>query len=139
MLIAVWRPLVVRREKLRATMMWRKGVSECIKAYKAVGGPRFYLWFDRSSFSFLPVVYEQRLKGDAIAMKYLIRARKIKVRRKMSVDDMKRECFYYTKSRWGAKGCEDDPLLQRKKYAEWINYYMTELSEPAKKVRAFKP
>lgn len=139
LMLAVYKPYIVRKEKMIATRMWKRGVKECIAEYKRVNGPRFYLWFDRNSFQFIPIVYEQRPKGDAIAMKYLIRSRKVKIRREMKVEDMKRECFYYTPSRWGAIGCDSDNKLRLKKYAEWINYYMTELSESMKKVRAFKP
>lgn len=138
-LLAVYKPYIVRKEKFIATRMWKQGVKECIEAYKETKGPRFYLWFDRNSFQFIPIVYECRRKGDAIAMKYLIRSRKVKVRKEMTVEDMKRECFYYTPSKWGAIGCDSDNKLRLRKYAEWINYYMTELSEPMKKVRAFKP
>lgn len=136
---AVWKFYVIRREKFIATRMWKRGVKECIEAYKTINGPRFYLWFDSSTFTFLPIVYEHRRKEDAISMKYLIASRKIRARKHMTVEDMKRECFYYTPSKWGAIGCESDNRLRVKKYHEWINYYMATLSESMKKVRAFKP
>ena len=49
-LIAIYRPYIVRKEKFIATRMWRRGVKETIKAYKQLNGPRFYMWFDRSTF-----------------------------------------------------------------------------------------
>lgn len=138
-LVAIYKPYIVRKEKFIATRMWRKGVKETIKAYKELNGPRFYMWFDRSTFSFMPIVYEYRPKGDAIAMRYLQATHKIKAKRQMKVEDMKRECFYYTPSRWGAIGCESDNRLRLQKYNEWMQYYMTKLSEPMQKLRQFQP
>ena len=137
--VAVYRPYIVRKEKFKATRMWRKGVKDCIKAFEKTNGPRFYLWFDENSFQFFPMVLDERPKGDAISMRYLQRTQKIKARRRMTPELMKQECFYYTPSKHGAIGCESDNRLRIEKYNKWINFYMNRLSEPMRKLRLFQP
>jgi len=138
-LVATYRPFIVRKEKFKATRMWRKGVKECIKAYEVTRGPRFYMWFDEHSMRFFPVTLEERPKGDTISMRLLQRTGKIRAKRRMEVDDMKRECFYYTPSRWGAIGCESDNRLRIEKYNKWLRFYMGKLSEPMRKLNQFQP
>lgn len=137
--LAIYKPYIIRREKLKATRMWRKGVKECIEAAKETKGPRFYLWFDENSFSFFPLVLEERKKDDAISMRYLQRTQKIKARRRMTAELMKQECFYYTSSKYGAIGCDADNRLRIAKYHQWLNFYMNRLSEPMRKLRQFQP
>lgn len=132
--LTIYRPIIVRREKLKATIMWRKGVKECIKAYKETKGPRFYLWFDSNTMTFFPVTLHERAKHDTISLSRLITMGKLKAKRRPTVNDVKRECFYYTPSRWGAIGCDSDNALRMQKYKKWLSYYMTELSEPMRKL-----
>lgn len=133
----VYAVYIVRREKLRATLMWRRGIRAATKTARRLNGPRVYLWFDKNTMDFVPMVLEHRPKLDAVCMKDLQYARKIKAKRLMRAEDMKRESFFYTSSRWGAPGLDTGKM--KAKYAEWIAYYMTELSEPMRKLRSFRP
>lgn len=118
----------------KAFCLWFKGCRVCDKVARQLNGPRVYLFYDRTSERFVPMVYDPRKKGDALSMRRLVQMGKIKVKRRMSVDDMKRESFYYTSSRWGAKGCKDSSL-RTEKYKEWLAYYITLISPIAIKLR----
>ena len=137
--LAIYRPIIVRKEKIIATRMWQQGVKNCIEEYKKIGGPRFYLWFDENSRQFFSIVLERRPKGDAISMRELQSTGKIRAKRRMEVEDMKRECFYYTPSRWGAIGCDADNQLRIEKFNKWLAFYMSRLSEPMRKLNQFQP
>ena len=134
----VYKPYITRMETIRATILWRKGVRACKKEYRRLNGPRFYLWYDTNTLSFVPLTFQPSVKGESLSMTELQRTHKIKARRKMKVEDMKRECFYYTPSRWGAKGC-DDRKLRIEKYHRWLRFYMSRISIPMRKLRAFQP
>lgn len=133
--VAFYKPFIVRKEKIKATRMWQKGVKECINIYKETRGPRFYLWFDTNTSTFFPVTLEPRPKKDCLSMRELIRMGKIKAKRRIDVEDIKRECFYYTPSRWGGIGCESDNALRIEKYNKWLTFYMNNVSIPMRKLK----
>ncbi len=135
---SVYKSYAIRKEKYKATKMWKRGVKECKREYEKLNGPRFYMWFDRKTCTFIPLIHYRRQKNDALSMEYLQKSRLVHSKRTMMVEDMKRECFYYTPSKHGAKGCEDDNRVRIKKYNEWITYYMTVISEPMRKLRNFR-
>ena len=135
----MWRFYITRKETAKATRMWRRGVKECIRSFKEIKGARFYLWFDETSMSFFSIVHKEGTKGNPLSMEYLQRTHKIKAKRTMKVEDMKRECFYYTPSQSNAIGCEYDNKLRTEKYHKWLYYYMTKLSDPMKKLNSFQP
>lgn len=136
--IKVYEPVIIRVEKFRATQAWRRGVKECERRAKEINGPRFYMWYDRPTRQFVPLVYDRRPKGDATSMRGLQIMGKIKAKRSMKVEDMKRESFYYTASRHGAHGCAGNNPLRTQKLQEWLDYYLTYISEPIIKLRQYK-
>lgn len=135
----IWRFYITRKETYRATRMWRKGVKQCLKSFKEIHGARFYLWFDENTMSFIPITHMEGTKGNPLSMQYLQRTHQIKAKRTMKVEDMKRESFYYTPSQSNAIGCSEDNRLRKEKYNLWLTFYMTRLSEPIRKLNAFKP
>ena len=135
---AVYGFYIVRKEKAKATVMFRKGVRAAREMARRLNGPRVYLWFDQNTMQFVPMVYEPRPKNDAPAMRTLQRYNRIKAHSHIQVDDMKRKAFFFTASRWGAKGITDDGQL-REKYRYWLSFYMTYLSVPIQKWRSFRP
>lgn len=137
--VAIYRPFITRWEIYKATRMWKKGVRQCIRAYKKLNGPRFYLWFDSNTNTFIPLIHKERTKDNTLSMQYLQRTHQIRARRTMKVEDMKRECFYYTPSRYGAIGCEADNSLRLDKYNRWITFYLEKVSVPMRKLRQFQP
>ena len=134
-----YKPYIVRKEKIKATILWRRGVRDCNREFRRLNGPRFYLWFDENTMSFVPMTMNPSVKGESVSMSELQRTHKIKARRKMKIEDMKRECFYYTPSRWGAIGCSDDNALRVEKYHKWLRFYMSHLSLPIRKLNAYRP
>ena len=134
----IWKFYITRKETFRATRMWRRGVKECVKAFKEIRGARFYMWFDENSMTFIPIVHKEGTKGNPLSMEYLQRSQKIRAKRTMKVEDMKRECFYYTPSQSNAIGCSEDNKLRTQKYNQWLRFYMSRLSEPMRKLNAFK-
>jgi len=135
MALAIYSPIIIRIERFRAVRMWRKGVKLCQKEYDRIKRPRVYLFFNLKNREWMPLVYERR--KDAIAIKQLITMGKIRVKHTPSVQEMKAESFYYTQSRWGAKGCSENEL-RKKKLAQWILFYLAEVSAPMQKVYAFR-
>ncbi len=134
-----YKPFIVRKEKIKATILYRQGVRQCNREFRRLKGPRFYLWYDENTRSFVPLTHHPSVKGDSISMSELQRTHKIKAKRKMKVEDLKRECFYYTHSQWGAKGCKEDNKLRVEKYHKWLSFYMSRISIPIKKLNAFRP
>ena len=131
----LWAPLVTRYEKFRAVRLWRAGVKECLRQAKLQGDkpPRFYLIYDPKQRRFIPMVYEPR--QNCIAMRRLLQMGKIS--RHISVGDMKRMCYYYTPSHH-TDGCEADNRIKADKLQLWLTYYMTRVSRPMAKLRAFR-
>lgn len=137
-LFNIYEPLISRVEKFRATMMWREGVRQCIKMYKELGSPRVYLFFDAKHMVWSPMTYEPN-KGMKPSLRMLRRMGKARgVSRVTGVTGMKEFSFYYTPSKWGALGCEEDNRVRTEKLTKWIAYYMTHLSEPMRKCREYR-
>ena len=55
-----------------------------------------------------------------------------------SVDDMKKYSYYYTPSKWGALGCDEDNKVRADKLRLWITYYLASLSVPMRKIRDYR-
>lgn len=129
---------IVRKEKLKAARMWREGVGLAVKMYKEIGSPRVYLFFDRKHMVWAPMTYEPN-KQMKPSFKVLRRMGKMHGMHTLhDVEDMKRACYYYTPSRWGALGCDEDNRVREEKLKLWMNYYMLRLSEPMRKVRDYR-
>lgn len=135
--LAVWlyEPIILRVEKYRALRMWKKGVRECEAQYSKIGRPRFYLLYNQSTHKWMVVTYDRR--KDAVSLKQLVSMGKLRVKHLPSVQELKNECFYYTRSKWGAKGCETNELKQ-KKLAQWMNFYLYSVSTSYAKLHAYK-
>ena len=137
-LFAIYEPVITRIEKFRATMMWRDGVKQCIKMYKELASPRVYLFYDQKHMVWAPMTYEPN-KGLKPSLRILRRMGKARgVAKIQGVEGMKEYSFYYTPSKWGALGCDEDNRVRTEKLAKWIAYYMTHLSEPMRKCQAFR-
>ena len=137
-LFACYEPVITRVEKFRATMMWRDGVKQCIKMYKELASPRVYLFYDQKHMVWAPMTYEPN-KGLKPSLRILRRIGKARgVAKIQGVEGMKEYSFYYTPSKWGALGCDEDNRVRTEKLAMWIAYYMTHLSEPMRKCQAFR-
>lgn len=137
-LFKAYYPFVIRKEKFVATRMWRDGVRQCEKMYKELGSPRVYLLFDAKHMVWAPMTYEFNKKFKP-AFKVLRRMGKLHGMHKIKdVDDMKRVAYYYTPSKWGALGCDEDNQVRQEKLAQWLNYYMSRLSEPMRKCRQYQ-
>lgn len=130
-LVRVYSPCIYRIEKIRASLMWRRGVSACIRKRKKHNKPRFYMLFDSNTMHFVSMTYNP--VRDAVSVRSLLRMGKLHVHRSPSVSDIKRECFYYTDSLWGAPQC--DP---KQKLAEWLRYYLAVVSPSIRKLNAYK-
>lgn len=134
----IYEPVALRMEKMRAARMWRDGVRQCEKMYKELHGPRVYLLFDANHMVWSPMTYEPNKQ-------YKPSLRQLRVMGKMhgsekvkSVEDMKRFSYYYTPSKWGALGCEEDNRVRADKLRLWITYYIGSLSEPMRKCRDYR-
>ena len=137
-LFRIYEPICFRVEKLKATMMWRKGVKQAIKMYEELHGPRVYLMFDANHMVWTPMTYEKnrQYKPSLKVLRFMGKmhgSEKVK-----NVEDMKRYSFYYTPSKWGALGCKEDNRVRTEKLAKWIAYYMVRLSEPMRKCREYR-
>lgn len=130
-LTAVYAPSIYRIEKIRATIMWHRGVRNCIRAYKKIGKPRFYMLYDSNTRSFVSMPYD--IRKDAVSVRSLLRMGKMHVKRRPSVKDMMRESFYYTDSKWKAPTCNPQQKLQ-----EWLAYYLNVVSSPIRKLNSYK-
>lgn len=134
----IYEPLILRIEKMRATRMWRDGVRQTLEMYRQIGSPRVYLFFDTKHMVWSPMTYEPN-KAYKISLRMLRRMGKVKgMQRIENVEDMKEASFYYTPSKWGALGCDEDNRVRTKKLKMWIAYYMANLSEPMRKCREYR-
>jgi hypothetical protein len=137
-LFAIYEPVITRIEKFRATLMWRDGVRQCIKMYKELRSPRVYLFYDAKHMVWAPMTYEPN-KGMKPSLRMLRRMGKARgVSRISGVKDMKEFSYYYTPSKWGALGCDEDNRVRTEKLAMWVAYYTTRLSEPMRKCREYR-
>lgn len=138
LLFKVYYPYIIRKEKFVATRMWRDGVKQCEKMYKELASPRVYLLFDAKHMVWAPMTYEFN-KQYKPAFKILRRMGKLHGMHKIKdVEDMKLVSYYYTPSKWGALGCDEDNRVRQEKLAQWLNYYMNRLSEPMRKCRQYQ-
>lgn len=134
----IYEPVAVRLEKMKAARMWRDGVRQCEKMYKELGSPRVYLMFDANHMVWSPMTYEAN-KQYKPSLRMLRLMGKMRGSEKVrNVEDMKRFSYYYTPSKWGALGCEEDNRVRTDKLAKWIAYYMASLSEPMRKIRDYR-
>jgi len=137
-LYRVYRPFAIRKEKLAATRLWKEGVKQAEDMYKELGSPRIYLFFDRKHMVWAPMTYEEN-KLLKPSFKVLRRMGKMHGLHKIrTVTDMKSVCYYYTPSKWGALGCDEDNRLRVQKLGKWVYYYLTRLSEPMKKMAEYQ-
>ena len=137
-LFRLYYPYVIRKEKFVAARMWNQGVRQCEKFKKEVGTPRVYLLFDRKHMVWAPMTYEPNRRLMP-AFKVLRRMGKMHGMHKIrNVDDMKKVCYYYTPSKWGASGCREDNLIRSEKLGQWLTYYLNRLSEPMRKCRQYQ-
>lgn len=130
-MLRIYTPCIYRIEKTRATLMWQKGVRDCIRQRNKLNKPRFYMLFDTNTMHFVSMTYNPT--KDAVSVRTLLRMGKLHVRRTPSVTDLKRECFYYTDSHWGAPQCDPTQKLQ-----EWLAYYLNTVSTPIRKLNTYK-
>lgn len=132
-LFRIYLPFITRIEKFRATRMWRQGVNQCVKMYKELGSPRVYLFYDQKHMVWAPMTYEPN-KGMKPSLRILRRMGKAAgVSKIQGPEGMKEYSFYYTPSKWGALGCDEDNRVRTEKLAKWVAYYMVHLSEPMQK------
>nr|WP_297658400.1 hypothetical protein [uncultured Prevotella sp.] len=138
MLVNIYTPFITRIELLRATWMWRKGVKATLNKYKEGGAPRFYMLYDKSHQDWAIMTYDPNRKG-LLAYRRLVQLGKWKATRHFkNVDDIKKESYYYTPSKWGAIGCDADNKVRAKKLKHWQDYYMYRVSVPMEKLRNYK-
>ena len=136
-LFRIYYPYIVRKEKYAAVKMWREGVRECEKMYSEIGSPRVYLLFDAKHMVWSPMTYEpNRLFKPSF--KLMRRMGKIHGMQSIkNVTDMKRVSYYYTPSKWGALGCDEDNQVRTEKLAQWLTYYLNRVSEPMRKCHLY--
>lgn len=137
-LYRLYYPFIIRKEKFAATKMWREGVKQCEKMYKEIGSPRVYLFFDRKHMVWAPMTYEPNKKYQP-SFKVFRRLGKMHGTHNIrNVEDMKNASYYYTPSKWGALGCEEDNQVRTQKLKQWVFYYLTRLSEPLRKMNEYQ-
>ena len=135
---SIYEPVISRIEKFRAARMWREGVKQCIEMYKELASPRVYLFFDAKHMVWAPMTYEPN-KGMKPSLRMLRRMGKARgVSKIQGPEDMKEFSYYYTPSKWGALGCDEDNRVRTEKLTKWIAYYMTHLSGPMRKCREYR-
>ena len=138
MLIAIYQPIVTRIELFRATRMWQKGVKATIAKYKECGAPRFYMLYDQSHKDWAIMTYDSNRK-NMLAYRKIVQMGKWKATRYFhNVEDIKKESYYYTPSKWGAIGCDADNKVREQKLRHWQKYYMWRVSILMQKLRAYK-
>ncbi len=136
-LFRLYYPYIIRKEKFIATRMWREGVRLCENMYKEINSPRVYLFFDSKHMVWSPMTYEPN-KMLKPALKQLRTMGKLRGASSITnVEDAKRSSYYYTPSKWGAKGI-DDNCDKEEKLRQWVSFYMLRLSEPMKSVRQYQ-
>ena len=137
-LFHIYYPIILRIEKFRADRMWRDGVKQCVAMYKELGSPRVYLFFDSKHMVWAPMTYEPN-KMHKPSLRVLRRMGKAQgVSKIQGPKGMKEFSFYYTPSKWGALGCDEDNRVRTEKLAKWIAFYVTKLSEPMQKCRGYQ-
>ena len=138
MLIAIYQPVITRIELFRSTRMWQKGVKATLAKYQEGGAPRFYMLYDKSHKDWAIMTYDPNRK-DMLAYRRLVQLGKWKATRYFhNVEDIKAASYYYTPSKWGAIGCDDDNKVRTKKLKQWQDYYMYRVSVPMEKLRSYK-
>lgn len=138
MLIAIYQPVITRIELLRSTRMWQKGVKATLAKYQEGGAPRFYMLYDQSHKDWAIMTYDPNRK-DMLAYRRLVQLGKWKATRYFhNVEDIKAASYYYTPSKWGAIGCDDDNKVRAKKLKQWQDYYMYRVSVQMEKLRSYK-
>lgn len=138
MLIAIYQPVITRIELFRSTRMWQKGVKATLAKYQEGGAPRFYMLYDQSHKDWAIMTYDPNRK-DMLAYRRLVQLGKWKATRYFhNVEDIKAASYYYTPSKWGAIGCDDDNKVRTKKLKQWQDYYMYRVSVPMEKLRSYK-
>ena len=138
MLIAIYQPVITRIELFRSTRMWQKGVKATLAKYQEGGAPRFYMLYDQSHKDWAIMTYDPNRK-DMLAYRRLVQLGKWKATRYFhNVEDIKAASYYYTPSKWGAIGCDDDNKVRTKKLKQWQEYYMYRVSVPMEKIRSYK-
>ena len=136
--VRIYEFFITRIETYRATRMWQKGVNEARQLAKAINGPRIYLWYDKHSMAFICITHKPRPKDGLISMEELQKRKIIRAKRTMTVEDMKREPFYYTDSHHGAIGCDSDNALRLDKYKYWLTFHRLYVSEALQKLDKYK-
>ena len=138
MLIAIYQPVITRIELFRSTRMWQKGVKATLAKYQEGGAPRFYMLYDQSHKDWAIMTYDPNRK-DMLAYRRLVQLGKWKATRYFhNVEDIKAASYYYTPSKWGAIGCDDDNKVRTKKLKQWQDYYMYRVSVQMEKLRSYK-
>ena len=138
MLIAIYQPVITRIELFRSTRMWQKGVKATLAKYQEGGAPRFYLLYDQSHKDWAIMTYDPNRK-QLLSYRRLVQLGKWKATRYFhNVEDIKKESYYYTPSKWGAIGCDADNKVRAKKLKQWQDYYMYRVSVPMEKLRSYK-
>lgn len=137
-LFKVYYPLMLRKEKMKAASMWRDGVRLCKKMQKELVTPRVYLFFDANHMVWSPMTYEPNKKFKPSVRQLRIMGKMHGSEKIRNVEDMKRYSFYYTDSKWGAKGCHEENALRTEKLGLWITYYLGSLSDTMKKLRDYR-
>lgn len=136
--IAIYQPIITRIELLRSTRMWRKGVKATLERYREGGAPRFYMLYDQSHEDWAIMTFDPNRK-EMLAYRRLVQLGKWKASRYFkNVEDIKAASFYYTPSKWGAVGCDEDNRVRAQKLRQWQQYYMWRVSEPMEKLRCYK-
>ncbi len=136
--IAIYQPIITRIELLRSTRMWRKGVKATLERYREGGAPRFYMLYNQSHEDWAIMTFDPNRK-EMLAYRRLVQLGKWKASRYFkNVEDIKAASFYYTPSKWGAVGCDEDNRVRAQKLRQWQQYYMWRVSEPMEKLRSYK-
>lgn len=135
---AIYEPVITRVEKFRAAYMWKRGVRLCKAMYEEIGAPRVYLFYDTKHMVWAPMTYKSNKKHKPSLQMFRRMGKARGVSKISNEKHMMDYAFYYTASKWGAKGCDDDNTLKKEKLSLWIAYYMTHLSEPMRKCREFR-
>lgn len=137
-LFRMYGPVMKRVEKAKAVKLWREGVNDCIKMYKEIGAPRVYLFWDDRSKVFAPMTWTDNklMKPSLIRLRTMGKIRGTNI--PDSVAAAKESSFYYTPSKWGALGCDEDNNLRTLKLKMWVDFYLFNLSEPMKKYLSYQ-
>lgn len=130
-------PVILRVEKLRATILWRRGVRDCKRMARELNGPRVYLFYDSQHHVFSPMTRGDNRLGKPSIKRLRSMGKMHGANIPSTVEQCKQRSFYYTPSRWGARGCCDN-RLRAAKLALWVQYYLYNLSEPMMKCLSFR-